>query len=51
MIKRIVQNGKNSNAVIIPTPLVKKYDLHISDYVILEEKTDGIFMKKLEFNR
>jgi antitoxin component of MazEF toxin-antitoxin module len=39
--------GKNSNAIIIPLKLLKKYNLQSSDYIILEEKVDGIFLKKL----
>ncbi|MDN5845827.1 MAG: AbrB/MazE/SpoVT family DNA-binding domain-containing protein [Candidatus Nitrosocosmicus sp.] len=51
MIKRIFPTGKNSSAVIIPRPMAKKYDLHSSDYIILEEKNGGIFLKKLELER
>ncbi len=47
MIKKLFTTGGNSSAIVLPKAITKKYDLHPSDYVILEEKNGVIILKKL----
>ena len=47
MIKRLFPTGGNSSAIVLPKAITKKYDLHPSDYVLLEEKNGVIILKKL----
>ena len=47
MIKKLIPTGGNSSAIVLPKAFTKKYDLHPSDYVILEEKNGVIILKKL----
>ncbi len=47
MIKKLILTGGNSSAIVLPKTITKKYDLHPSDYVILEEKNGVIILKKL----
>lgn len=41
-------SGKLSSTIIIPIETARKYGLDIPTNVIVEEREDGIFIKKLE---
>lgn len=47
IIKKIFHTETNSSAIVIPSHLVKKLDLQYPNYVFLEEKDNGIFIRKL----
>lgn len=49
--KRLFSTGKYSTAAIIPCPLLKKYNLNSSDYIVLEELNDGILVRKMVEDR
>ena len=40
-------SGKSSSTLIIPKPIAKKYGLDKPTDIILEDKEDGVLIKKL----
>jgi len=40
--------GKSSCTLVIPKEFAKEYGLDIPSHVIIEKKTDGLFIKKLD---
>ena len=47
-IKHIYLSGKLSATLIIPISIARKYGLNQPSNVVVEEKEDGILIKKLE---
>ena len=47
-ITHIFLSGKLSATLIIPISIARKYGLDQPSHVIVEERDDGIFIKKLE---
>lgn len=42
------KNANNSVMITIPKSFVDKYDLHSSEFVTVEDTSQGIVIKKLE---
>ena len=48
IIKTWKGNGNGSILATIPTKIAKQYNLEEPSHLVLEQHTDGIFLKKLD---
>ena len=51
IIKTWKGNGNGSILATIPNKIARQYDLEEPSHLVLEQHTDGIFLKKLDLSK